>query len=481
MKKLAALTLCLCVLLSALPDSALAEAQFEDVPSDAWYAKAVEYVQGNGLMSGIDDGIFAPDGSMTRAQLITILWRMNGKRIVEADMPFDDIEADEWYTEAVRWGVSEQIVSGVSKTEFAPARAVTREELAAMLYRNVQKQGRGFVGTWVFPLEYDDADSISEWAFEPVCWMIMNGIITGTDENLLLPKSGATRAQTASIIMRFEHSPAPYYDRGEDDSIVTIKVNTKGYGGQIDVCEGGEEIEFDDEYPVQSAVMNVARNSKLKLGAKADEGTKFMKWTLDGKDYSKDEIIEVDAKEDAEYIAVFGFKGRDGTYVDLEAVTTLGELLGLPDYATSASDGEYVYVFEQDGIFYRATADMPDSVLDAVVKLDFDDAEYEEKLDALISPLAVVEIENLTEKIPSQEELDTLIGKSCAELMYNDWYYYGINLYDNALYMEHGPFSYTVYFDGEVANADDFNEETDMDNLTVKSVVYEGIGDASRK
>ena len=101
------------------------------------------------------------------------------------------------------WAAKAGVVNGISASEFAPNAPVTREQLAAILYRWAQAQGKGFTGAWSFPLSFPDAAEVSEYAYEPMCWMTMNGVINGMDDGTLAPRDNATRAQIAAMFMRF--------------------------------------------------------------------------------------------------------------------------------------------------------------------------------------------------------------------------------------------------------------------------------------
>ena len=252
-------------------------------------------------------------------------------------------------------------------------------------------------------------------------------------------------------------------------------VNTEG-NGQIAYAEEGEEPEFDDEFPAQSAYLGLEGPKTYVFAAKPDEGWKFVKWTRNGEEYSRDPQITVEITEDSAFIAVFYIAGTDETPVDLDAVKTVGELLGLPQYGYSASEGRYVFAFEQDEIFYRAIAAMPEDVADAVFALDFDDPQHDEKLNALIAPLEVVRIDNLNDTILTQEQLDALVGKTGEELFNEGWTNSGWNLQDMEFYMSYGAFDYLVTFEGSVDNYEDCEEE-DINPLIVKSAVYYGRGD----
>ena len=146
------------------------------------------------------------DGTTTRAQIVTILWRLEGKPVLNYLMQFEDVASESWYTEAVRWAAAVGIVTGYSAEQFAPNDAITREQMATILYRYVQYKGGGFTGMWMFLLDYPDRADVSEWAYEAMCWMTMNEIINGVadgDSVKLDPAGSATRAQTATMLWRF--------------------------------------------------------------------------------------------------------------------------------------------------------------------------------------------------------------------------------------------------------------------------------------
>ena len=180
---------------------------FTDVAAAAWYADAVKYAYENGLMTGVSESEFAPNGTATRAQIVTILWRLAGSPVVNYGMRYADVDEGAWYGEAVRWAASTGIVTGYTESSFGPNDAITREQLAAILYRYVKAQGQGFTGMWYFPLRYDDAAGISSWADEAMHWCVMKGILDGTSGTTLSPKDTATRAQLAVILQRFCERP----------------------------------------------------------------------------------------------------------------------------------------------------------------------------------------------------------------------------------------------------------------------------------
>ena len=171
---------------------------FTDVNTGDWFFDYVAYVYANGLMDGTSATTFEPNGTMTRAMLVTILWRMEGEPVVNYLMPFTDVDGGAWYAEAVRWASSEGIVEGVSDTSFAPNAEITREQLAAILWRYA-----GEPATAANLAGYADGASVSAYAVDAMRWCVEHMIITGVTDTTLEPQGTATRAQCATMLMRF--------------------------------------------------------------------------------------------------------------------------------------------------------------------------------------------------------------------------------------------------------------------------------------
>ncbi|WP_162608094.1 S-layer homology domain-containing protein [Butyricicoccus pullicaecorum] len=184
------------------------KADFSDVPADAWYAEAVQYVYENGLMTGTSDTTFSPDLTTSRSMIATILWRMAGSPVVNYAMDFADVPADQWYAEAVRWASSEGIVGGYGNGSFGTGDPITREQFAVMLYRFAQKQGYDVsVGENTNILSYTDVSAVSEYAIPAMQWAVGSGVITGMGDTLA-PLGETTRAQAAMMLMRFSEQYA---------------------------------------------------------------------------------------------------------------------------------------------------------------------------------------------------------------------------------------------------------------------------------
>ena len=181
--------------------SQVPQTTFMDVPASAWYYDAVEYVYENGLMSGVSGGRFAPNDTLTRAMLVQTLYAMEG-RPAAASAGFADVASGDWYASAVNWAAANGVVSGVSETGFGPNNALTREQLALILYRFAQYKGYDVTGTSDLAA-YADGSSVSGWAAEAMGWAVDAGLISGVGGNQIAPTGTASRAQVAQILMNF--------------------------------------------------------------------------------------------------------------------------------------------------------------------------------------------------------------------------------------------------------------------------------------
>lgn len=170
---------------------------FGDVPQNSWFADAVKYVSENKLMNGTSTTAFSPNGNMSRAMLATVLYRMSGET-VEADSSFRDVSSSAYYAAAVSWASSEGIVNGTGANAFSPNASITREQLAAMLYRYA---GEPSVSADLSA--YTDTVDISPYASKAVEWCVAKGILSGKSATRLAPQDTATRAECAAMLQRF--------------------------------------------------------------------------------------------------------------------------------------------------------------------------------------------------------------------------------------------------------------------------------------
>ena len=172
---------------------------FDDADMTQWYHDGVHYVLENKIMNGVGEKAFAPNETTTRAMIVTMLWRME-KEPSAAASGFTDVEAGSWYEAAVNWAAEKKIVTGYDEKTFGPNDTITREQLAAILFRY---SGQEPAGEAMGLAGYDDAGQVSEWAKESLVWAISKGIINGTTATTLDPQGGATRAQVATMLMRY--------------------------------------------------------------------------------------------------------------------------------------------------------------------------------------------------------------------------------------------------------------------------------------
>lgn len=178
--------------------------KFTDLPAKAWYTPEVKEAVELGLFKGVSAEAFGPETTMTRAMLVTVLWRYAGKPAAMQDSSFTDVAASQWYADAVAWAAENGIVSGVGKGRFDPDGTVTREQIAAILYRYAAQQGTDMSASADLSI-FDDAAQVSAWAESSVKWAVGEGLISGSAEHgklYALPLEGATRAQVAAILVR---------------------------------------------------------------------------------------------------------------------------------------------------------------------------------------------------------------------------------------------------------------------------------------
>ena len=152
-------------------------------------------------MNGVGNGMFLPNGILTRGQLVTTLYRLAGEPETEAANPFLDVDLDQYYGKAVVWAAEHGIAKGMTDITFAPNMAVTREQMATFLYRYAKFSGKDVTGSYDLT-EFGDAQAVNDFAKAPMAWAVKTGLITGMD-GLLNPKGNATRAQVATVFLRY--------------------------------------------------------------------------------------------------------------------------------------------------------------------------------------------------------------------------------------------------------------------------------------
>ena len=179
---------------------------FRDVTESDWFYDDVVYAYENGLFSGTSDTTFSPNASMTRAMLVTVLYRLEGQPTVSGRSGFSDVKLNSYYEDAVTWAADNGIVNGTGATTFSPNTNVTREQMAVLLYGYTEKYAPAYLGGAASLNGFPDAASVSNWAYAAMSWAVGNGLISGIASNgadYLAPSGGATRAQIAAIMMRY--------------------------------------------------------------------------------------------------------------------------------------------------------------------------------------------------------------------------------------------------------------------------------------
>ena len=176
------------------------ESPFRDVGESSWYTEAVKFCYNAGLMSGMGEGEFGPKVTMNRAMLVSVLYRISGEKT--ASHGFTDVPEGKWYTDAVNWAASLGIVSGKTETSFCPKDPVTREQMVTILYNYACLFGEQAADLSLLD-SFEDAGRVGNYARTPMAWAVSVGVISGRTPTTLDPKGNATRAEIASILMRF--------------------------------------------------------------------------------------------------------------------------------------------------------------------------------------------------------------------------------------------------------------------------------------
>ncbi len=194
--------------------SSCPSARFTDLDTAQWYHEYTDAMIEGGYMSGAGE-TFDPNGQLTRGMLVTILWRMEGRPSTDAACPFDDVAENDYFSDAVRWAASLELVRGESDTAFAPDDAISRQELAAILWRLAAQKGLNVSNAGSTVPDFADRDQIASWAGEAVSWAYTCGILTGRSGNRLDPAGTATRAEAAAMLVRFGQLKPPASPEGQ--------------------------------------------------------------------------------------------------------------------------------------------------------------------------------------------------------------------------------------------------------------------------
>lgn len=239
MKRFISLLLVALMLMSAFTFTASADEgmPFTDVKEGAWYYQGIEYCYLIGVVNGMTETTFEPNGTLTRAQFVQILAMYAGAELdayKSADSGFDDVKSNHWFNAPVCWAVEQGFVAGLSETRFGPNEKITREQLARLFYLFAQAEGCD-VESYADLSCYEDESKVSSWAYEQVQWAVKAGIISGTSDTTLSPRSSATRAQVCRMVMSVdEFFMYGYVERGGAFEVIVeyIKANGEYYEGE---------------------------------------------------------------------------------------------------------------------------------------------------------------------------------------------------------------------------------------------------------
>lgn len=175
---------------------------YDDVAETDWFYSAVMFMVEKGLMRGVSEDLFAPGADLTRAMLVTILYRLENEPGESSGSLFNDVGSGNWYSDAVAWAAASSIVTGYGNGDFGPEDSITREQLALILYNYARYKGYDISAEDDLD-EFEDGDQTSSWAETAMKWAVKNGLLKGKGEGRLDPSGTATRAEVAEILMRF--------------------------------------------------------------------------------------------------------------------------------------------------------------------------------------------------------------------------------------------------------------------------------------
>ncbi len=353
-KKLLALFLALCMILSiaVIPAAAAEEAEpFTDVDKTDWFYDAVCYVYANGLMKGISDTTFAPNrndngGTVTRAMVVTILYRLNGTpKLEDEKTAFTDINGNGsgWYRDAVLWAEDNGIAKGITETRFAPNDYVTRQQMATFLYRYCKTMGHDASAS--APLDFKDAATVTDYAKEAMSWAVGAGIMKGSKEGseiLLMPKANTSRAELATMLMRFCEGlvPTPVEPDGTKEHPYPI-VEDKENKAEL---KAGQTLYYYGRLSELIMTIENAADATVELG---------------GEKYTADEngvITVVFPEADPREPAVFSITStKDAAYV-MNFAYPVGHMMNPETITGSGSYTAAIEKDDEDGYFYTFTA-----------------------------------------------------------------------------------------------------------------------------
>ena len=248
------LTLALALALAVPALAAVDDTGFSDVDAGAWYAEAVIYCREHNLMDGTGNNRFAPESSLTRAQLATVLYRIEGTPAVTGTDAFTDTADGAWYNDAVLWASQQNLISGYGGGLFGPNDPVSREQMAAIFWRYAGSPAADGAG------DYTDEAEIASYAAAAVDWASVNNIVAPASAGVFAPKSNATRAHIAAALMNYSRSqpapvpqPAPSEGRKVLIAYFSATNNTEGIANHLDAILDADLYEITPETPYSAA------------------------------------------------------------------------------------------------------------------------------------------------------------------------------------------------------------------------------------
>lgn len=260
------LTLVLALSLTVPAVAADADTGYSDVEAGASYAEAVIYCREHNLMNGVGGGRFDPDGTLTRAALATVLYRLEGEPSVTGEDSFTDTDSGVWYSNAVLWASQQELMGGYGGGIFGTDDPVTRQDMVTILYRyagSPEVDGEG---------GYDDENAISDYAAAAVNWASANGIASALSDNTFAPQSSAARTQIAVALMNYVRNvhtetpeptpePAPSGEAKVLIAYFSATNNTEGIANHLDAILDADLYEITPEQPYTSADLNYGDSS----------------------------------------------------------------------------------------------------------------------------------------------------------------------------------------------------------------------------
>ena len=233
---------------------------FSDVPADAWYAEAISWCRENGIMNGTSATTFAPEGTLTRAMLATVLYRMSGSPSVSAPPAFTDTDADSWYSDAVAWAAGNGIMAGYGGGTFGVNDPTTREQAVTILWRYAGSPDSATAG------EFSDMEAVSSWAQTAVHWATASGILEGmTNDQQFAPKSPIRRGEVASMLYHYSTGNAVSRPEPAGGKILVAYFSATGttetIAQHIAAATGADLYEIVPEVPYTDADLNYGNSS----------------------------------------------------------------------------------------------------------------------------------------------------------------------------------------------------------------------------